>query len=320
MSTDPTLARQAEMLANRVKKNFKHLHKKFEREQIGAFRLYDRDIPEIRAVVDWYEGHVVIGEYARTQTESLPYLETLAAAVAAALAIAPANVHLRRRRTRPGEAGEPRYERLADVGTRIEVRERDLRFLVNLDDYLDTGLFADHRETRARVRAESAGKSFLNLFCYTGSFTAYAVAGEALSSDSVDTSGVYLEWARENLKLNQLAGPAHKFVRADAREFVRRAAADGRSWALALLDPPSFSVRGGASGGDLDVQRDHRELVEATLQVILPGGVLYFSTNHQRFEPALDGLAATACEEITARTVPEDYRNKQVHRCWRIVK
>src|SRR5204863_1929352 len=136
------------------------LAKKFEREHIGAFRLYDRDIPEVRAVVDWYEGHVVLGEYARTQTESLPYLETLAAAVAGALAIAPANVHLRRRRTRPGEAaGEPRYERLADVGARIEVRERDLKFLVNLDDYLDTGLFADHRETRARVRAEAAGKS-----------------------------------------------------------------------------------------------------------------------------------------------------------------
>jgi 23S rRNA (cytosine1962-C5)-methyltransferase len=300
------LEKQAEMLANRVHKNFRKLQARFEKRQVGAFRLYDRDIPEIRAAIDWYDGHLVVAEYAREQTSGLPWLETMARAAAEALGVPTDRVHLRQRRS-----GD-RYERLARTGKRIEVREGDLKFLVNLDDYLDTGLFADHRETRARVRAEARDKSFLNLFAYTGSFTCAAVKGGARSSASVDASQAYLDWARDNLALNALGDPAHLLVRAEVDHFLLAAAERREQWQLCVLDPPSFSDKGGRT---FDVQRDHRKLIEKTLSVLEPGGVLWFSTNHQRFAPQLDGLRFT--EEDT---VPEDYRNRAVHRAFRIIR
>jgi len=295
------LEEQAAMLGNRLRKTFRRLHPKFERQGIGAFRLYDRDIPEIRAAVDWYEGHVVLAEYAREQTSGLPWLQTMARAVADALSVPPDHIHLKTR-----QSGE-KYARLARRGERVQVRECDLRFLVNLDDYIDTGLFADHRETRARVRAEARGASFLNLFAYTGSFTCAAAAGGAAQTTSVDGSRSYLDWAADNLALNGFSGER---VRSGVDEFL--AGAGSRRWTLCVLDPPSFSDFGGKS---FDVQRDHRSLIERTLSVLAAGGVLWFATSHQRFEPALEGLRYT--EEDT---VPEDYRNRAVHRAWRITK
>jgi 23S rRNA G2069 N7-methylase RlmK/C1962 C5-methylase RlmI len=293
--------RQAEMLANRLRKNFRKLHPRFERRSIGAFRVYDWDIPEVRAAVDWYEGHLVVAEYARAQTESVPWLERMGTAAAEALGVAPARVHLKKRRS-----GE-KYARLGEKGERLTVRERSLRFLVNLDDFIDTGLFLDHRETRALVEAEARGKSFLNLFAYTGSFTCAAAKGGARDSVTVDASQVYLDWARDHLKANEARGD-HRLIRADVQEFLR----DTRQrFELCVLDPPSRSDR-----GNFDVLRDHRALIDATLRVLEPGGVLWFSTNHQRFEPRLEGLAF---QELTARTVPEDFR-RTPHRTFRIHK
>ncbi len=301
--------RQAEMLANRVRKSFRRLHRPFEREGVGAFRVYDWDVPEIRAAVDWYEGHLVVAEYERAQTRESPgWLEAMGTAAAAALEVPQGRVHLKTRRTRPARG--QRYQRLDRGGQRIAVRERGLRFWVNLDDFIDTGLFPDHRETRARVRAEADGAEFLNLFGYTGSFTCAAAAGGARRTVTVDTSEAYLGWARENLELNGLASERHELVRGDARDFLARA---GRRFSLCVLDPPSFSTRAGAP--PFDVQRDHRKLIESALAVLLPGGVLYFSTNHQRFEPRLDGLRAT---EITRETAPPDYR-RTPHRSFRMV-
>jgi 23S rRNA (cytosine1962-C5)-methyltransferase len=308
------LARQAAMLGNRARKSFQRLQPIFERRGVGAFRLYDRDIPEVRAVVDWYEGHLVLAEYAREQTAGVPgWLEAMGGAVAQALEVPVARLHLKRRRTRPTE-GE-RYGRAEGEGGRLAVRELGLRFWVELDEHIDTGLFADHRETRARLRAESAGKSFLNLFGYTGSFTCASAAGGARGTVTVDASRTYLRWAQDNLELNRLQG-AHELVRADAREWLLEAAQAGRRFGLCLLDPPSFSTREGAPS--FDVLRDHRRLVEQALSLLEPGGVLYFSTNHQRFQPDLASLRCAELREITAETVPVDYRNKQVHRCFRI--
>ena len=298
------------MLANRVRKNFRRLRRPFEREGVGAFRLYDWDVPEIRAAVDWYEGHLVVAEYERAQTRAAAgWLEAMGEAAAAALGVSAGHVHLKRRRTRPAR-GE-RYARQGRGGERIAVRERGLRFWVNLTDYIDTGLFPDHRETRARVRAEANGRDVLNLFGYTGSFTCAAAAGGARRTVTVDTSAPYLAWAGENLALNGLAGRRHELVREDARDFLARS---GPRFTLCMLDPPSFSTRAGAA--PFDVQRDHRALVEAALAALKPGGVLYFSTNHQRFEPRLQGLRA---EEITRETAPPDYR-RAPHRCFRIVR
>ena len=290
------------MLANRVKKTFRKLQPRFEQRRIGAFRLYDRDIPEIRAVLDWYEGHLVMAEYARAQTAKLPWLETMARAVALELEVPWERVHLKKRLT-----GE-KYQRLARNDVRLEVREGDLRFLVNLDDYLDTGLFADHRETRARVRAEARGADFLNLFAYTGSFTCAAALGGARSTTTVDASQNYLDWAGENLMANGVEQGA--LVRGEVEAFLHKAGA--RRWTLCVLDPPSYSDHGGKL---FEVQRDHRALVEKTLAVLEPGGVLWFSTNHQRFTPQLEGLRFTEEE-----TVPEDYRNRTAHRAFRIIR
>lgn len=290
------------MLANRVRKNFRKLRPRFEQRRIGAFRVYDRDIPEIRAAIDWYEGHLVVAEYAREQTANLPWLETMGRAAAEALQVPAERVHLKKR-----TAGE-KYERLARRNERIEVREGDLRFLVNLDDFIDTGLFADHRETRALVRKEARGRSFLNLFAYTGTFTCAALLGGATRATTVDASQNYLDWARDNLRLNAL--PEGELLLRDVREFLRT----DRRWDLCVLDPPSRSDHGGKS---FDVQRDHRALIEQTLAVLNESGVLWFSTNHQRFEPKLDGLDVV---EMTRKTVPEDYRNRAVHRSFRIVK
>ena len=293
------LGDQARMLENRLRKTFRKLYPRFEQRNVGAFRLYDRDIPEIRAVVDWYEGHAVLAEYARTQTEGLPWLQTMAEAAAKALSIPEERVHLKVRR-----AGE-KYGRLARKGERIPVREGDLKFLVNLDDYIDTGLFADHRETRARVRAEARGSRFLNLFAYTGSFTCAAAAGGAERTTSVDASQAYLDWAADNLKLNGASG---ELLRSSVDEFLQTAGR--RRFSLCVLDPPSFSDSGGKV---FDVQRDHRDLIDRTLAVLEPGGVLWFATNHQRFTPRLEGLRYT--EE---QTVPEDFRNRAAHRAFRI--
>lgn len=302
------------MLANRAKKNFRRLRGPFEKKGTGSFRVYDWDIPELRLAIDWYEGHLVCAEYARTQTDAIPnWLETMAAACASALEVPAEKVHLRKRRTRPVE-GE-RYQKLSNLGNRIEVREGGLKFLVNLDDYLDTGLFNDHRETRARVRAESAGARVLNLFCYTGTFSCAAAAGGAASTVSVDVSGRYLDWAKDNLALNGFSGAAHQLVRREARAFLAEAATAGQRFSLCVLDPPSFSTRDGEA--DFDVLRDHPGLIAQALAVLEPQGVLWFSTNHQRFEPSLDGLGRV--QELTAETLPPDYRH-QAHRSFRMVK
>jgi 23S rRNA G2069 N7-methylase RlmK/C1962 C5-methylase RlmI len=307
---------QADMLANRVRKRFNHLRKRFEREGIETFRLFDWDIPEIRAVVDWYAGYLVVSEYTRRQTGP-EWLPTVAAAAAEALGVPPDRLHLKRRTT--AVADGPRYEPLADLGERFPVRERDLRFLVNLTDRLDTGLFPDHRETRKRLRAMATDTDFLNLYCYTGAFTCAAAAGRARSTVSVDRSSTYVDWVRDNLVLNELDDHRHILVRDDVDHFLDRVAREGRRYNLVLVDPPSFSRSQGTDAG-FDIQRDHPDLLRRVLEVTAIGGKVLFSTNHQRFEPRLDGLATSSIEEWTPATIPEDYRNRRVHRCWCLVR
>ncbi|MEO1337406.1 MAG: class I SAM-dependent methyltransferase [Myxococcota bacterium] len=217
--TPEMTARQAEMLGNRVKKRFRKQKKPFERRGIEAFRLYDRDIPEIRAVVDWYGGHVVIAEYARTQTDAVAdWLAQMADGVRKALDLPEERVHLKTRRTRPAEG--PRYRRLSKTKRRVAVREGALSFWVNLNDYIDTGLFLDHRQTRAWVGSQASGGHVLNLYGYTGSFTCYAAAGGARSTTTVDRSATYLEWMKDNLRLNGLKGRDHRAVQDTAETFL----------------------------------------------------------------------------------------------------
>jgi 23S rRNA G2069 N7-methylase RlmK/C1962 C5-methylase RlmI len=314
MPPNPTL-HHAEMLANRLRKTWQHLHRQMERQGFGAFRLYDRDIPEIRLCVDWYEGRLAVAEYARTQTLQWPgWLDAMAKAAGAALGVRPDWIATKQRQTRP-QHGD-RYRAINERGERFPVREGGLLFLVNLHDRLDVGLFLDHRLTRARVRSEASGKRVLNLYAYTGSFTVYAAHGGAAQTTTVDASARALAWADDNLRWNGLDGPQHERVQADTLAFLHAAARQERLWDLCVVDPPSFSERMDAP--PFDVQRDHVRLLRAVLAVLAPGGVVYFSTNHQRFQPRLAELDGARCDEITAKTVPPDFRNRQVHRCWRI--
>jgi len=306
--------RHAEMLSNRVRTRFRYLSKRFKRMNVDCFRLYDWDIPEVRAVVDWYAGHIVIAEYERLQTgpDWLPYM---ASAVSEALGVSPDRVYMKRRHTR--RHGEQRYGKLDSRGERIEVMERDLRFLVNLTDFLDTGLHSDHRDTRMMVRELSQGKDFLNLFAYTGAFTCAAAAGEAKNTVTVDLSATYLRWAKDNMELNGLAGPQHLFVRSDVGQFLEHAGREGRRFTLAFIDPPSFFTYG-KNDLDFDINRDHPQLIKSVLPVMAPGATIFFSTNHQRFDPKMEDLPVEGLIELTPETIPEDYRNRKIHRCWKI--
>lgn len=309
--------RQAEMLASRVKKRFKHLSKRFSRQSIEVFRLYDWDIPEIRAVVDWYGGHLVVGEYTRRQ--SVPeWLPMMGAAVAGALDVPGEWCHLKARRA--GRQDGTRYERLDHTDRKIVVSERDLKFLVNPWDFIDTGLFSDHRDTRQMVREMAGGKDFLNLYCYTASFSCYAARGGARSTVSVDRSETVVAWARENFALNGIGNADNALIQAHAFDYLDRAKRKGQRFDLAVVDPPSYSTTQ-SRGEAFDILTDHVGLLEAVTAVMHPGGVVLFSTNHQAFLPRLDLLRVSAVEEITARTIPEDYvhKRKTIHRCWRIV-
>jgi 23S rRNA G2069 N7-methylase RlmK/C1962 C5-methylase RlmI len=249
----------------------------------------------------------------QSQPEWLP---AMARAVAEALGVPQEKVFLKRRRAGKGEG--PRYERIAHTDRRIVIAEGDLKFLVNPADYLDTGLFADHRETRRMVRQCAAGRDFLNLFCYTGAFTCYAAAGGARTTLSVDRSETAIRWARENLALNGIPLGGHTLVQADAAELLKRIVRGPARFDLAVVDPPSFSTTR-SRGAAFDIAADHPALIAALVGVMRKGATIFFSTNHQRFVLRLDGLELAAVEEITAATVPEDYRRKRqpIHRCWR---
>ncbi|MEN9785659.1 MAG: hypothetical protein RLZZ299_923 [Pseudomonadota bacterium] len=343
-----TIDRHAEMIANRVRKAFAGIGARMRRDGVGAWRAYDRDIPEVRCIVDVYEGarfgggvaegggppsaprteaqgherHLVLSEHVRTQTEGTPYLEVLSRALADAAGVSPERVHHRLRRTRPAEGD--RYAQLGARSLRLVVEEPPFRFVVNLTDYVDTGLFVDMRPLRARIWQEASGRTLLNLFGYTGAFTVAAAVGGARGTTTVDASGNWLRVAEENLRLNGVAevgdgrAARHRLVRADARAWLLDAQAAGAAWDTVVLDPPSFSDHGGQS---LDLQRDHRFFVRAALGVTKPGGTLWFATNHQRFAPDLGGLhEASSVVECTEETLPPDVRNRAAHRAWRIVK
>jgi 23S rRNA G2069 N7-methylase RlmK/C1962 C5-methylase RlmI len=305
----------AQLLANRIHKRFRHLSRRFKRQGIDCFRLYDWDIPEIRAVVDWYAGHVVIGEYVRRQTGP-DWLPQMAAAVAGALDLSLDRMHFKHRRTKTKEG--PRYSKMDCRGERFAVQERNLRFWVNLNDFLDTGLYSDHRDTRVVVGELAKGKNFLNLYAYTGAFTCAAAAGGAKTTVTVDRSATYLNWARDNMELNGLWGSQHTLIQSDAAQYLARVYREGQRFTLAFIDPPSF-FQDRNKRISFDINQDHPDLLRNVFKVMVPGAMVFFSTNHQRFEPRLEELPMKDLTELTPSTIPEDYRNRRIHRCWRMM-
>jgi 23S rRNA (cytosine1962-C5)-methyltransferase len=305
---------------NRVARNARHWGKWARRRGIECYRIYDRDIPEFAFALDVYGARGHLQEYRRAAEEPAPehdaWLRQVHAAAADALGFAGERVVLKQRAQRRAGA---QHEKTGSRGEDFVVHEGGHRFLVNLEAYLDTGLFLDHRNTRAMVQAEARGRRCLNLFCYTGSFTVYAAGGGAAASTSVDLSNTYLEWAQRNFALNGMIGTSHALERADVLEWLDGAVEGQRRFDLIVLDPPAFSTSKSMTA-TLDVQRDHARLLASCARLLGRGGVLYFSTNLRSFK--LDAAAAGSLsgEEISGRTVPEDFRNRRIHRCWRFEK
>ncbi|MEZ4266706.1 MAG: class I SAM-dependent methyltransferase [Myxococcota bacterium] len=311
---------QAEMLANRLRKRQRALSKWARKEGISAWRVYHRDIPEIPLTIDWYDGHLLVSEFVTRRREDGEAgdraLERLAEAAGAALGVPTERIYTKLRKRQKGAS---QYERQGDSGERFAVGEFGLRLLVNLSDYLDTGLFLDHRETRRMVAAEAEGRRVLNLFSYTGAFTVHAAAAGARESVSIDMSATYLAWAEANLRENRLDEGAHVMLRDDVLAWLRHAVGRVQPFDLVVCDPPTFSTSKRMEG-TLDLQRDHVGLLRDVVAITRPGGVVYFSTNRRGF--SLDPSAFSGCdfEEITARTIPQDFRGTDIHRAWRAVR
>jgi 23S rRNA G2069 N7-methylase RlmK/C1962 C5-methylase RlmI len=307
---------QAAMFAGRLRKNQRRLRDWARGAGVTCYRVYDGDIPEVPVTVDDYEGRLVVADVRRPggelEAQGDAWIDAMA--VAAQDALAARAVHVKRREKMIGRRESGRqYGRVGDDGSWLEVGEGGHRFLVNLSDYLDTGLFLDHRITRAMAASEAAGKRVLNLFCYTGAFSVYCAAAGATASTSVDLSSTYLDWAGENLARNHVSTDAHRLVKSDVKRFLDDARLAGERWDLAIVDPPTFS-NSKAMDYVWDVQRDHAALLAAVAAVRAPGGVVWFSTNRRRF--TLEASLAGEVGDLTAETSPPDFRDRP-HRTYR---
>ena len=316
-STVPrALSEGGQMVANRLRKNLKRLTPWLRREDVTCYRAYDADIPEYAAAIDVYEGRLHIAEYAppkeipeHKSAERFAQLVEGAQEVFEIASTAEVAVKQRLR-----QRGRHQYQRLETTHERVVVREGSVKVLVNLHDYLDTGLFLDHRPLRAWLGREASGGHFLNLFSYTGVATLHAALGGATTSTSVDSSATYLDWFKANLALNGLSDRQHRGVRADVRDWLSE---ETRTYDLIMVDPPSFSNSKGQA--DFDVQRDHLSLLELAMARLSKKGVLYFSTNHRKFvlDPAVQ--QTWRVKDVTQGSIPEDFsRNQRIHACWRL--
>ncbi|GAC1694641.1 MAG: bifunctional 23S rRNA (guanine(2069)-N(7))-methyltransferase RlmK/23S rRNA (guanine(2445)-N(2))-methyltransferase RlmL [Steroidobacteraceae bacterium] len=315
----------ARMFANRLGKNLKRLRTWARREGVSCYRVYDADMPEYAFAIDLYrtlepeESWLYVQEYAAPAEIELDAVRKRRGEVLASLpavtGVAPERIRVRtRRRTARGE----QYGKLDEREHFQLVEEGGLKFRVNFEDYLDTGLFLDHRITRARLREAARGARFLNLFSYTGTATVYAAAGGAVASTSVDMSRTYLEWAQRNLAVNGLVGEAHAFVQADCRRWLEEAARSPGRYDLVFLDPPTFS-NSRRMAGVLDIERDHPELIAACVQLLAPAGLLVFSTNAQRFRLGETLGERYEIRDVSAATLPRDFeRNPRIHKCFEV--
>jgi 23S rRNA (guanine2445-N2)-methyltransferase / 23S rRNA (guanine2069-N7)-methyltransferase len=317
----PQHSEGAQMFANRLEKNRRRLRKWLKRSGVSCYRLYDADMPEYALAIDVYGDHVHVQEYAAPRTvnaaQAQRRLHDALAVIPEVLEVDPARVVVKRRERQSGRA---QYRRQDSRGERFEVREGKARLWINLRDYLDTGLFLDHRPVRRRLAEMAADKRFLNLFCYTASATVQAALGTegggASDSVSVDMSNTYLEWARDNFALNDLDTSRHRLVRDDCFRWLETASSQ---FDLIFLDPPTFSNSKKMADNTLDVQRDHGRLVRLAMARLAPGGTLVFSNNQRRFTLDADLAEHFAVEDISAETFDPDFqRRPDLHHCFLI--
>ncbi|HEY4936786.1 MAG TPA: class I SAM-dependent methyltransferase [Puia sp.] len=308
------------MFRNRLIKVFRHVSKSAKRQEVTCYRIYDHDLPEFPLCIEKYEDWLYVAEYRRNhhmeETEHVIWLDDCKAIIEEITGMPAARIVLRTRQRKSNR--QDQYQKLDDEQQFIVVREQGLKFKINLTDYLDTGLFLDHRITRAMVRNVSEGGKVLNLFCYTGSFSVYAVAGGATEVVSVDLSKTYLKWATENMELNDLYDPAkHFYLHEDVKQYLLTLPAG--YFDLVVMDPPTFS-NSKRMEDFLDIQRDHPTLINQVLAAMKPGGLLYFSTNFSRFQMQTEALSNCIVKDITKATTPFDFQGKLSRFCFLITK
>jgi 23S rRNA (cytosine1962-C5)-methyltransferase len=308
------------MFTNRLQKVYKHRHKQAVRQGITCYRVYDHDLPEFPFCIELYEDKVYLAEYLRrhgmTDEEHEQWLEDCVAVIADLLGVKDENIYIKQRRRKANR--QEQYEKVDDKKEFFTVLENGHKFLVNLTDYLDTGLFLDHRITRQMVQKECEGKRVLNLFAYTGSFSVYAAAGKAKSVTTVDLSKTYLTWAEDNFAINLLKDVENfQFVHADVKQYLKTLMPN--SFDLVVMDPPTFS-NSKRMKDILDIQRDHVELLNDVLAATVTGGTVYFSTNYTKFIMDTAAINATEIRDITKATTPFDFEGKLKRWCYKLVK
>jgi 23S rRNA (cytosine1962-C5)-methyltransferase len=308
------------MFRNRLTKVYRHLQKQAKRQQVSCYRLYDHDLPEFPFCIEFYGDKLYVAEYKRrhgmTEDEHDDWMEKSLEIIGELLGVAKENIFLKLRQRKPGRLGQ--YQKYDKVQHEFVVVENGLKFIVNLSDYLDTGLFLDHRITRQMVKEQSADKRVLNLFAYTGSFSVYAAAGDAAEVVTVDLSKTYLNWAERNLRLNGFTDHTrYKFVHADVKQYLKTL--PEAYYDIIVMDPPTFS-NSKRMEDILDIQRDHAELINDCLKGLKPGGLLYFSTNFKKFVIDKDNINATGLKDITKATTPFDFEGRLWRWCYLIEK
>ncbi|MFT5170606.1 MAG: 23S rRNA (cytosine1962-C5)-methyltransferase [Candidatus Marinamargulisbacteria bacterium] len=310
-----------EALKNRVQKRFSHLSKWAKRNTISCFRIYHRDLPDVPVIIDWYDGDAVMWISPRKRDETTAQKEAFkiacSEAVCEALSIIPKNLFVKIREKQEGLSKQ--YEKLARKSATKTIRESNLLFEVNLSDFLDTGLFLDHRPTRQTIQAMSEGKKVLNLFGYTGSFTCYAIAGGATHTTTVDLSPTYIMWSKRNLELNGFKlGPNHQMITEDCRNYLAEIK-DRHLYDVIICDPPTFSNTKRNRSPSFEIDAHYPLLIDLCLGALNPGGTIFFSTNSRKFK--LDRMQLDYhlnLTDITRKSTPEDFKTTNIHQCWQI--
>lgn len=307
------------MFKNRLEKVYRHLSKQAGKQGISCYRVYDHDLPEFPFIIEIYENKLYASEYKRqhsmSEEEYESWLTRCRIIMAEVLNVTEENIFFKIRQRKEGRQGQ--YQKINEAKNEFTIHENGLKFIVNLSDYLDTGLFLDHRVTRKMIRELANGKRVLNLFCYTGSFSVYAAAGNAAEVVSVDLSKTYLNWAERNMQINFPGYKNHQLVHADVKQYLKEL--PSQSFDLVVMDPPTFS-NSKRMEDFLDIQKDHVELINDCMRILNKDGALFFSTNYTKFELAAEKLNASGIKDITRQTTPFDFSGKLKRQCFRITK
>lgn len=306
-------------LINRIRKNYRHVRKWAKRTTTDCFRIYDREIRQYPLTIDFYAGKFCIHYYSRTRETSEPPLEFVKEIEEALQTIFGKTFNEFYWKTRAKRKETRQYEKIDESRDFFNVIEYGVKFRVNLQDYLDTGLFLDHREARRFVASVANGKRVLNLFAYTCSFSVHAAMAGASLTTSVDLSNTYTDWGRENFKLNSLSLQKNLVIREDCMKFLDEGSQtqSGSTYDLIIIDPPTIS-RSKKMIQMFDIQIDYVFLISESLKLLSKGGMIFFSTNSRRFVFDQSLFPECTIKEITEKTLPLDFHDPKIHRCWTI--